>query len=46
MEPFAAASQWVMVAFMVLAGANFALHFRVLRARLNPLRDEEFRTYI
>ena len=27
-EPFAAASQWVMVVFMVLAGANFALHYR------------------
>ena len=45
-EPFAAASQWVMVVFMVLAGASFALHFRVLRKRFNPLRDEEFRAYI
>jgi trk system potassium uptake protein TrkH len=45
-EPFAAASQWVMVAFMVLAGANFALHYRLLRRRINPLRDEELRLYL
>ena len=31
---------------MFLAGANFALHYRVLRKRFNPLRDEEFRAYI
>ena len=45
-EPFAAASQWVMVVFMVVAGANFALHYRLLRKRINPLRDEELRTYL
>jgi trk system potassium uptake protein TrkH len=45
-EPFAAASQWVMVAFMVIAGANFALHYRLLRRRINPLRDEELRVYL
>ena len=45
-EPFAAASQWVMVAFMVIAGANFALHYRLLRKRINPLRDEELRAYL
>ena len=45
-EPFAAASQWIIVLFMFLAGANFALHYRVLRKRFNPLRDEEFRAYI
>ena len=39
------ASQWVMVAFMVLAGANFALHFRVLRKRFN-CATRNFRTYI
>jgi trk system potassium uptake protein TrkH len=43
---FTAATQWVMVVFMVLAGANFALHYRVLRRRFNPLRDEEFRVYL
>jgi len=45
-EPFAAASQWVLVVFMVIAGANFALHYRLLRRRLNPLRDEELRVYL
>ena len=45
-EPFAPASQWVITIFMVLAGANFALHYRVLRRRANPFRDEEFRLYL
>ena len=45
-EPFAAASQWVMVVFMMIAGANFALHYRLLRRRMNPLRDEELRLYL
>ena len=36
-EPFAPASQWVIVLFMALAGTNFALHYRFLRRRLNPL---------
>ncbi len=45
-EPFAPASQWVMVVFMVLAGANFALHYRTLMRRTNPFRDEELRLYL
>jgi trk system potassium uptake protein TrkH len=45
-EPFAAASQWVIVAFMIIAGANFALHYRALRRRINPFRDEELRLYL
>lgn len=45
-EPFAAASQWVMIVFMAVAGMNFALHYRALRRRLNPLRDEELRAYL
>lgn len=45
-ESFAAASQWVMVVFMIVAGANFALQFRALRRRINPLRDEELRAYL
>jgi trk system potassium uptake protein TrkH len=45
-EPFAAASQWVMVVFMVVAGANFALHYRALRRRMSPFRDEELRLYL
>jgi trk system potassium uptake protein TrkH len=47
-EAFGAASQWVIVAFMVLAGANFALLYRVfVRGHARPLvRDEEFRLYL
>jgi trk system potassium uptake protein TrkH len=45
-EPFAAASQWVMALFMALAGANFALHYRAVMRRTNPFRDEEFRLYL
>jgi trk system potassium uptake protein len=46
-ESFGAASQWVTVAFMVLAGANFALLYRAfVRGHAGPLfRDEEFRLY-
>ena len=47
-EEFGTASQWVIIFFMVVAGANFALHFRAL-ARREPrafVRDEEFRLYI
>ena len=40
------AVEWVCIAFMFLAGANFALHYRVLRGRPGDLwRDEEFRAY-
>jgi trk system potassium uptake protein len=47
-EAFGAASQWVIVAFMVLAGANFALLYRAfVRGHVRPLvRDEEFRLYL
>jgi len=39
--------EWIVLAFMVLAGANFALHFRLLRGRASPLfRDTEFRLYL
>jgi trk system potassium uptake protein TrkH len=46
-EAFGAASQWVFVLFMVIAGANFALLYRVfVRGQARPLvRDEEFRLY-
>jgi trk system potassium uptake protein len=46
-EAFAAASQWVIALFMVIAGANFALMYRAL-VRRSPgalARDEEFRLY-
>ncbi len=45
---FAPASQWVIVVFMLLAGANFALMYQAF-ARRRPLvfaRDEEFRLYV
>ncbi len=47
-EPYAAASQWVLVLFMLIAGANFALLYRAF-ARRSPgtlARDEEFRVYL
>jgi trk system potassium uptake protein TrkH len=38
---------WVVIVFMALAGANFALHFRALRGDPGCLwRDEEFRFYL
>jgi trk system potassium uptake protein TrkH len=48
MEPFSAASQWVVVLFMVLAGMNFALLFRVfVRRNVGAVRrDEEARLYL
>jgi trk system potassium uptake protein TrkH len=46
-EAFSTASQWVIVVFMVLAGANFALMYRGIVGR-DPrtfARDDEFRLY-
>ena len=47
-EAFGPASQWVIAGFMALAGANFALLYRLfVRADPRPLvRDEEFRLYV
>ena len=45
-EAFAAASQWVIALFMVLAGVNFALTYRAIRRRGRPFRDEELRAYL
>ena len=47
-EPYAPATQWAIVVFMVIAGTNFALLFAgVARRSLRPFaRDEEFRVYI
>lgn len=40
------AAEWVIIVFMFLAGANFALHYRTLRGEVSALpRDEEFRAY-
>ncbi len=41
------AIEMVILAFMLLAGANFALHFQWIRGRPGPLfRDSEFRFYL
>jgi trk system potassium uptake protein len=47
-EPFAAATQWAFVVFMLLAGTNFTLlYVAIVRRTLRAFaRDEEFRTYI
>lgn len=47
-EAFSGATQWAIVAFMVIAGANFALMFRAfVRRRPGALaKDEEFRLYL
>lgn len=48
LEPFAAPTQWAVVAFMVVAGTNFALLFAgvVMRRPRALARDEEFRVYL
>ena len=45
---FSAEAQWVLVLFMAIAGANFALMYRALVRRHPRLlaRDEEFRLYV
>jgi len=41
-----AAIDWVITAFMFVAGANFALQYRAVRSSRNALvQDEEFRAY-
>lgn len=38
---------WVITLFMVLAGVNFALHYRMLRGQaITVFRDTEFRVYL
>ena len=38
---------WVLTLFMILAGMNFALHFRLLRGQaVTVFRDTEFRVYL
>jgi trk system potassium uptake protein TrkH len=47
-EGFAAATQWVIVLFMILGGINFALMYRAI-VRRQPraaFRDEELRLYL
>jgi trk system potassium uptake protein TrkH len=41
------AAEWIITFFMFLAGANFALHYRVLRGETTAFhKDEEFRAYL
>ncbi len=40
-----AAIEMVLILFMFLAGANFALHFQALRGNFRIFRDPEFRFY-
>ena len=42
---FSAYAQWVVVAFMFLAGTSFALHFRALAKPGEYLENAEFRIY-
>ena len=38
---------WILIFFMFLAGANFALHFRLITGKVNVYwKDVEFRTYL
>ena len=45
MAAFSAYAQWVVIVFMFLAGASFALHFRALSRPKEYLRNAEFRLY-
>jgi len=46
-EAFSAAAQWVIIPFMIAAGTNFALFWRVLAGSPERLwRDAEFRSYV
>ncbi len=43
---FSPYTQWVVIFFMLAAGASFALHFRGLRRPLEYTRHAEFRLYV
>lgn len=41
------AVEWIIIVFMLAAGANFALHYRTLRGEVLAFpKDEEFRAYL
>ncbi len=46
MNAFSAYSQWVVIAFMLLAGTSFALHYRALRRPIEYVKHSEFKLYI
>jgi trk system potassium uptake protein TrkH len=44
---FGPAAQWLIAIFMILAGTNFALHYRLLAGRVREVsRDAELRLYL
>jgi trk system potassium uptake protein TrkH len=44
---FGPATQWAMIAFMLVVGANFSVHAQILRLRFGPaLRNPELRLYL
>jgi trk system potassium uptake protein len=43
---FSAYSQWIVIVFMVVAGASFSLHYRGLRDPRAYLRSQELRLYL
>jgi trk system potassium uptake protein TrkH len=45
MAAFSPYSQWVVILFMFIAGASFALHFRSIARPRDYLRNAEFRLY-
>jgi len=42
---YGALAQWIVIPFMFLAGANFALQYRAVLQPRRALRDTEFKTY-
>jgi trk system potassium uptake protein TrkH len=46
MAAFSAYAQWVVIIFMLLAGASFALHFRALAKPIEYTRNAELRVYV
>jgi trk system potassium uptake protein TrkH len=43
---FSAYAQWVVIAFMIIAGMSFAVHFRALRDPKQYLESAELRLYV
>jgi trk system potassium uptake protein TrkH len=39
-------AEYIIMAFMVLGGTNFLIHYQVLRGNWKALKDEEFRLYL
>jgi trk system potassium uptake protein TrkH len=39
-------AEYIIIAFMLLTGVNYMVHYRVLTGKLRVLKDEEFRLYL